>query len=249
MKMDPGLSDELVDLVKNVSDSIPDKGENLLREDTESLRRYIGSQAFLDELMNEDSTLEIDSEIFFLILFHQLRRKFHDDKDFREDFVLSAESTSDTSWDEETIRSYLNDDELTIYLVSMLDKFVDAERVHQIPSFDDEEFHYVFEMIEASQKSSDTESYQIFCHIGNYSLYLTGIFPDWIRYRHERKNRPMDVNDYSDYGKTYFKKAARHRLAKKKKMEPVLKKLSRGYDLARAGLELLFKRLVPSFQQ
>ncbi|MFB6345539.1 MAG: hypothetical protein ABEK50_07190 [bacterium] len=75
---------------------------------------------------------------------------------------------------------------------------------------------------------------------------MTGVFPDYIRYRHERKNRPMDVDSYCDYGRTYYEKASKHRLARKKSMEPVLKKLARGYDLVRTSLELMFKRLVPA---
>lgn len=248
MKLTPEFSDQLVDLVKNVSDDLPEDAENLLSEDPSSLREYLGSEPFLNDLRSYSSHLRLGTDVFFFILFHQLRRKFREEEQFRIDFKNSLSETTDRNWKQSTIQSFLADQQLTIYLVNMLDDFIDTRNVHSMPTSEDKEYHYVFEMIEASQNSSDTEAYRIFCHIGNYSLYLTGIFPDWIRYRHERKNRPMKVDDYSDYGKTYFKRASNHRLAKEKHMKPVLKKLSQGFDLVRTGLELLFKRIVPAFE-
>jgi hypothetical protein len=248
LTLDDGFQDDLVDLVKTVSASLSTEAEELLREDPDSLLRYIGSSAFLDDLLGLEVSIELGTDAFFFVLLHQLKRKFREDEPFRREFQDSLSSSSDHAWDDASIRRYLNDQQVIIYLVNMLDDFVKTERVHSPPSVDDEEFHYVFEMIEASQSSSESERYRIFCHIGNYSLYLTGMFPDWIRYRHEHKNRPMDIEDYSDYGKTYFNKASKHRLARERHMEPVLKKLSKGYHLVRTSLEFLFKRIVPAFK-
>lgn len=246
MQLDPDFRDDLVDLVKSVSDTFSEDAEDLLREDQRSLRQYLGSEAFLEDLLAEELAIDLPTDYFFFILFHQLYRKFQDEETFEQDFKEALNSRSNQTWETSSIRQFLEDERLLFYLVNMLGDFVETEQVHQIPSLDDREFHYVFEMIEASRTSTDSQSYRIFCHIGNYSLYLTGVFPDWIRYRHERKNRPMDVNDYSDFGKTYFNKASKHRLARKQRMEPVLKKLSEGYDLVRTSLEMLFKRVLPA---
>lgn len=246
MQLDPDFRDDLVDLIKTVSDSFSEDAENLLREDQRSLREYLGSEAFLEDLLAEPSAIDLPTDYFFFILFHQLYRKFQDEEIFRNDFKETLDGRTEQNWEVASIRRFLRDERLLFYLVNMLGDFVETDQVHQIPSLDDREFHYVFEMIEASQDSTDSQSYRIFCHIGNYSLYLTGVFPDWIRYRHERKNRPMNVDDYSDFGRTYFNKASKHRLARKRRMEPVLKKLSEGYDLVRTTLEMLFKRVLPA---
>lgn len=246
MKLDPGFSDELVDLVKTVSDRFPDEAEDLLREDTQSLKVYLASEAFLEDLLTDNSPIDVGTDVFFLVLLYQLQRKINEDERFQRDFLHQLRDTSDRSWSKSTVETFLDDQHLIFYLVEMLDRFIDAEELYNLPTRDDGECRYVFEMIEASRDSNDSERYQIFCHIGNYSLYLTGVFPDYIRYRHERKNRPMDVDSYCDYGKAYYEKASKHRLAKKKSMEPVLRKLSRGYDLVRTSLELMFKRLVPA---
>lgn len=246
MKLDPGFSDELIELVKDVSDRLPEEAEELLREDTESLKVYLASEAFLDDLHSGQLPIAVGTDVFFLVLLFQLQRKINEDERFQRDFLHQLRSTSDKSWSKSSVKSFLDDQHLIFYLVKMLDRFVDAEELYNLPNRDDDDYRYVFEMIEASRESNDSERYQIFCHIGNYSLYLTGVFPDYIRYRHERKNRPMDVNSYCNYGKTYYEKAAKHRLARKQSLEPVLKKLSRGYDLVRTSLELMFKRLVPA---
>lgn len=246
MKLDPGFSDELVDLVKTVSDQFPDEAERLLREDGQSLQVYLASEAFLEDLFSGDLAVDVGSDVFFLVLLYQLQRKINEEEHFQRDFLRHLRETSDRNWSRSTVKSFLDDEHLILYLVEMLDQFVDAEKLHNLPTQDDEQYHYVYEMIEACRDSEGSERYEIFLHIGNYSLYLTGVFPDYIRYRHERKNRPMDVDSYCDYGKTYYEKASKHRLARKKSMEPVLKKLARGYDLVRTSLELMFKRLVPA---
>jgi hypothetical protein len=235
--------DGMVDLIREVSDELPEEAEQLFEEDDGSLDRYVGSEAFLEDLMEAEQSIDVDVETFFAILFKQFHRKLTKDETFRDSYRNALEESPSTNWDLRKTRQFFKDEDLIRYLIKMLQGFLDAEKVHQLPVDDDEDYHYIVDMLDAAVDASDVEKFQIFCHIGNYSLYLTGIFPDWVRHRHRYKNRPMDIDSYRDYGKTYYERAAEHQVARKQDLRPVLVKLHSGYDLVRTTLNMMFDEL------
>lgn len=245
---DLNWSEEMVETIQKVSDDLPRDAVDLFEEDSESLTVYLRSEAFLDDLLENDDPLSLDPKLLFFVLFEQFKRKIDENPDFQQEMASILKETGSDIWPTDRTFHFFEDEKLIDYLTDMLNTFVHTDQVYQLPGKGDDEYQYVFEMLEAAQDSSDTEAFQIFCHIGNYSLYLTGIFPEWIRYRHEYKNRPMDVESYRNYGKTFFDRASKHRLAKRNDLQPVLSKLSEGYDLVRSSIELIFTRILPAFK-
>lgn len=248
MESESPWADDMLQLVQEISDDLPPEAEALFRDDPESLEIYLGSEAFLEDLLAWPDPLNIEPETFFYILFRQFRRKLETHPSFQQRF---RKLVSETAGDVDRSLggpSFFEDRELIVYLVDLLRQFVRREDVYQLPTDPDREYRYVFEMLEASLDSNDHETFQIYRHVGNYSLYLTGLFPDWIRHRHRYKDRPMDVDSYRDYGKTFYERAANHRQAEDRQLRTVLNKLNRGYDLVRGSLELIFKELIPAFQ-
>ncbi|MFB6345540.1 MAG: hypothetical protein ABEK50_07195 [bacterium] len=156
MRLDPDFSDELVDLVKNVSNRFPDEAEKLLREDDQSLQVYLASDAFLEDLLADNSPIDVGSDVFFLVLLYQLQRKINQDQHFQRDFLHHLRETSDQSWSRSSVKSFLDDEGLILYLVEMLDQFIDTEELYNLPTQDDEDYRYVYEMIEACRDSNDT---------------------------------------------------------------------------------------------
>lgn len=248
MKNDPvEWSEQMVGLIREVTDEFPTEAEELLREDPESLDRYISSESFFEDLKQKERPLDLDAETFFLILFKQFVQRLKRDEAFRNRFEQFLEERPGAQWTLKKTEDFFADPALIEYLVEMLNRFVQTENVHQWPGEEDEEFHYIVDMLNVAVDAGDAETFQIFCHIGNYSLYLTGIFPDWVNHRHEVKKRPMDLDSYRTYGKTYYERAARHEMARRQQLQPVLTKLHHGYDLVRTSLRLMFKDLIPSF--
>lgn len=239
--------DEIIEVVDSVSPQIDEQAKNLFREDHQSLKVYLGSQSFFEDLMAEDSSVRLSPEILFFIMYEQFKRKLRDESSFQKLMIENMKENGADQISSEVSPEFFEDQSLIQYLVTMLKRFVKTNDVYKLPVNDDKRYKYVFEMLEASRDSSDTESFQIFLHIGNYSLFLTGLFPEWIRYRHEHKNRPMDIDSYRKYGKTFFDRASNHRLARRRKLEPVLSKLSKGYDFVRSSVELIFRRMLPAF--
>src|SRR6266511_5278940 len=109
-------------------------------------------------------------------------------------------------------RSGLQERPLADYVASVLAEFSQFERTRCVVK--GQPIDYFFEMLAALQTADDTTSFYIRAHIGNQSLFLSGVFPDRIRFRAERKGAP-GLTYYEGLGRTNFRAASDHRLARK----------------------------------
>ena len=73
---------------------------------------------------------------------------------------------------------------------------------------------------------------QIRAHIGNYSLFLTGIFPERIRVRAERRGFP-DLKYFEAMGRSQYGAASDHRLAQRYELSEIFSTLSDRFEATR----------------
>jgi hypothetical protein len=102
---------------------------------------------------------------------------------------------------------------------------------------------YFFEMLAALQTADDVTSFHIRAHIGNYALFFSGIFPDRIRFRAEFRGCP-DLRYYEALGKSSYRVASDHRLARKYDLAKVFDVLSDKFEVTRLALNDLGDRLI-----
>jgi hypothetical protein len=102
---------------------------------------------------------------------------------------------------------------------------------------------YFFEMLAALQTADDRTSFMIRAHIGNHSLFLTGVFPERIKYRAEQRGFP-DLSYYEALGRSNFRIASDHRLAAKYDLAPIYATLADQFPAAREALNDMSERLV-----
>ena len=88
---------------------------------------------------------------------------------------------------------------------------------------------YIVDMITDSLHSDNIEKFYIYCHIGNYTLFLTGMIPEYIKYRYEYKRRPVNKHYYVGFGKTYYGLASEHTNARRNRLTGTLSQLSEGF--------------------
>lgn len=131
----------------------------------------------------------------------------------------------------QTDRSVIN------YLANLLALFVHTDRVHRIARGDSEEYEYLFDLAAAVPDADSRREFLLHSHIGNYSLYLTGMFPGWIEHRYRYKRRPVSVDYYVDMGRAHFQQAARHPMAQEFSMDRVFFRLALMFDSYRTGLQ------------
>jgi hypothetical protein len=97
-------------------------------------------------------------------------------------------------------------------------------------------------MLSALRAADDRTSFFIRAHIGNYSLFLSGVFPDRIRSRAEARGFP-DVKYYDALGRTHFRAASDHRLAQKYDVASIFNTLSDRFETTRRALNDIADRL------
>ncbi len=102
---------------------------------------------------------------------------------------------------------------------------------------------YFFEMLAALQTADDTTSFYLRAHMGNQSLFFSGIFPDRIRFRAEVRGFP-DLRYYEALGKSSYRAASDHRLARKYDLARVFDVLADRFHVTRRALNDLGERLI-----
>lgn len=138
-------------------------------------------------------------------------------------------------------RSGLEERTVADYVAEVLAEFSQVEnmqcRVKGQPK------DYFVDMLAALQTADTTTSFYIRAHIGNYSLFLSGIFPDRIRFRTERRGAP-DLKYYEGLGKANYRAASDHRLARKYDLDGIFNILAERFATTRLALNDLGDRLL-----
>lgn len=125
------------------------------------------------------------------------------------------------------------------YLANLLCLFIDTERVFRVHAQATQRHVYLWEMIEAAQRAGSERRFLIHSHIGNYSLYLSGVFRDWIHHRQSRGRRSIGLEHYTSFGRAYFELAAGHDLARRYWLQDVFRELAAKFDHYQQALHRL----------
>jgi len=140
-------------------------------------------------------------------------------------------------------KSGIDDREVADYTAEMLAEYSEIDRTRcQLPG-QDGPLDYFFEMLAALQTADDRTSFYIRAHIGNHSLFLSGVFPQRIRYRAEKKGFP-DLRYYESLGQSSFRIASDHRLASRYELGPIYSRLADRFQETRQALNDMSERLV-----
>lgn len=102
---------------------------------------------------------------------------------------------------------------LADFLASLFMEFGLRDRAMRISRFDDETYVTLGAIMAAADSSDPRRSYLARAHLGNYALWLSGVFPDHIEERRWRKGGP-NLEYYEAMGRKGYALAASHQLAK-----------------------------------
>src|ERR1041384_452087 len=123
------------------------------------------------------------------------------------------------------LRADLKDRAVADYVAEVLAEFARTERARCVVPGQANPLDYFFEMLAALQTADERTSFQIRVHIGNYSLFLSGVFSERIRFRAERKGFP-DLKYYEALGRSQYRVASDHKLAQRYDLTNILGTLS-----------------------
>src|SRR2546422_4730907 len=102
------------------------------------------------------------------------------------------------------------------YLAALLLEFGDHGRHAKIRAVDDDSYHYLVDIVAdlGDEDDSGERGLLLRAHLGNYSLWLAGLFPDYIAARRTRAGGP-DLPHYDELGRQGYRLASEHRLAER----------------------------------
>ena len=139
-------------------------------------------------------------------------------------------------------RSDIHDRAVADYIAELLTEFARAERSRCVLPGQAESLDYFFELMAALNTADDRTRFHLRVHIGNYSLFLSGVFPDRIRSRAEVRGFP-DLKYYEGLGRTQYRAASDHHLAHRYALSPIFNTLAERFGATRLALNDIADRL------
>lgn len=136
----------------------------------------------------------------------------------------------------------LNDRALSDYLASLLERFSHTARMRSPADGHAAPIQYVSDMLIALRNASPAQTFLIRAHVGNYALFITGMFHETVQSRSLRG--APDVSFYEDMGRSSFKAVARHELARSCALTGIFDALAEQFREVRLALNRLSDSLV-----
>jgi len=140
-------------------------------------------------------------------------------------------------------RAGTDDRELADYLAAMLLEFGRRDRAWRIDWNDDHRHRYMIDILADLAVTQGTRQFKVMVHMGNYALWLAGVFPDYIAARRLRKGGP-DVDYYERLGQRGYELASGHALADQVGLGAILRTAAERFSQARLALNRLSDRVM-----
>ncbi|WP_419942752.1 hypothetical protein [Candidatus Palauibacter sp.] len=132
---------------------------------------------------------------------------------------------------------------LADYVTSIFLHFASEARVHRIAEHDDREYHYLVDLVEAIADSDGRHGFLLRAHLGNFALWLSGLFPDLIGHRVRRKGGP-DLGYYEAMGQTGFQLAADDPFARRQQLDGCYRDAARTFSSLRIAMNRFSDRFL-----
>jgi hypothetical protein len=184
-----------------------------LLTDAEARDSILDSPRLVESLLVDPGSLSISPQLYFYILLRHVLK----------DTGLGDRGVSD-------------------YLASLLDTFSRTARMQSPADGRASPIQYVSDMLIALRNASPVQSFLIRAHVGNYSLFITGIFHETVQHRSQRG--APDVGYYEDLGRSNYRVAAGHQVARSCELSDVFEKLADGFHDIRLALNHLSDSLL-----
>ena len=137
----------------------------------------------------------------------------------------------------------IDDREMADYIAELLSVFTSSHRSRNPLPDQALPLDYFVDMVEALSEADDVNRFLLRAHVGNYALFLLGLFPGYIRSRRDRRAAP-GARYYESLGSASYRIAGGHHLAERYELRPVFHGLSDRFHTARMALNDLADRLV-----
>jgi hypothetical protein len=130
----------------------------------------------------------------------------------------------------------LADPRLTDYLSNMLSRFIHMDALYRLNNAKGKRLEEVAEMmIEAEEMPEGRTRREVHRHIGDFTLFWTGVFPEALRRLRSVLSKDHFI-DYCEQGKRSYYIASTFEEGPYREEAPVLRRLSKEFELCAYGL-------------
>jgi hypothetical protein len=124
---------------------------------------------------------------------------------------------------------------LADYLAALMLHFGLRDRAWRVGEADDQIYTTLADLFADVDDPDGRRSFLVRTHLGNYALWVSGFFPDYIEHRRWRKGGP-DLDYFETMGRRGFQLAADHRLAENHGMATLYATAAERFGLLRTAL-------------
>ena len=130
------------------------------------------------------------------------------------------------------------DRSLADYLSAIVVHFGTRDRAARVGESDDQIYAALTDLLHDVNDPDARRSFLVRAHLGNYALWLSGIFPDFVEQRRWNRGGPQ-LEYYEEMGRRGFQLAAEHRLAEENGLAPLYAAAADRFGLLRLALNSL----------
>ena len=124
---------------------------------------------------------------------------------------------------------------LADYVAAVMVHFGMKDRAWRIGTSDDQVYTTLADLLADVNDPDGRRSFLVRAHLGNYALWMSGCFPDFIEHRRWRRGGP-DLDYFEDLGRRGFQLTADHRLAEDRGLATLYATAAERFGLLRSAL-------------
>ncbi len=101
----------------------------------------------------------------------------------------------------------VSDRRIADYIAALLSEFGERDRAFRVARYDDKAYDSLVDLVADLDQAAAQRKFLLCAHLGNFALWLAGLFPDHITARVHRKGAP-GLGYYEDLGAFGYRSAA-----------------------------------------
>jgi hypothetical protein len=201
-------------VVRTLSRSTTDRVSLVdLLSDAETRDSVLDNPRLVDSILSNAGHLRISSQFYFYVLARHVLRQ-----------------------------AGIVDRKLCDYVASILETFSRANLLQAPNSPDDYVHQYISDMLIALTRCTPEQAFLLRAHVGNYSLFISGIFHENTQRRSLRGG--PDLKFYEQVGRTNYHLVAEHSTARRCELNDVFEELAQRFREVRVALNQLSDQLI-----
>jgi hypothetical protein len=139
------------------------------------------------------------------------------------------------------LESGIRDRILADYITAILVEFGREDRAFKVDATEPGRFMYLVDLVAAADSPDGRRQFLVRAHLGNYALWLTGIFPDYVTARVHRRGAP-GLGYFEEMGATGYRLAAETPTAVDHGLDGVLRVAAEAFPDLRVALNRVSDR-------